>query len=168
MRRVKVFGAGYTLIELIVVMLVISILGATVMLRMSTASDRAAMTHADQLRRDFAHAQALALSWGVSLRFSIAADKKSYSFICRATAVNTPCTVLNTKPIDPATGAEFSVTLAEGVLISPGAGTLDFDSMGRPISGSTLLSASNVYTVSGAAKTVTVTVQPITGFAAAN
>jgi prepilin-type N-terminal cleavage/methylation domain-containing protein len=168
MRRINVCRAGYTLIELIVVVLVISILGATVMLRMSTASDRAAMTQADQLRRDFSHAQSLALSWGVPLRFSISSGGTGYAFSCPVIAPGTPCTASGATPLDPATGTPFSVVMTDGVLISPVNSTLDFDSLGRPIAGTALRSLPSAYVVSSTNKSVTVTVQPITGFATAN
>jgi prepilin-type N-terminal cleavage/methylation domain-containing protein len=166
----KIELRGYTLIELIVVILVISILGATVMLRMSTASDRAAMTQADQLRRDFSHAQSLALSWGVPLRFSVSSGGTGYAFSCPVIVPGTPCTASGATPLDPATGLAFSIAMTDGVLISPANSTFDFDSLGRPIAGTALLSTSpaRTYTISGTNKSVTVTVQPITGFAATN
>lgn len=168
MRRINVCRAGYTLIEMIVVVLVISILGATVMLRMSTASDRAAMTQADQLRRNFSHAQSLALSWGVPLRFAISSAGTGYAFSCPVIVPGTPCTAAGATPLDPATGLPFSIAMTDGVLISPADSTLDFDSLGRPIAGTALLSLSSAYVVSSIDKSVTVTVQPITGFATAN
>lgn len=168
MKPISVCHGGYTLIEMIAVMLIISIMTATVAIRMSSASERAVINQADQLRRDIAHVQALALSWGVRLRLSIASDGTGYSVNCLVIVANTPCTSLVTSPIDPATGQSFSVTLTDEVLIAPASNTVDFDSLGRPVSGGIPLSASPVrtYTLSSPGKSVKVTVQPITGFAA--
>lgn len=171
-KRPRLWCRGFSLLEMVVAMVVVGILSAAIMVRMSSQSNRAAMTYADQLRRDFAHAQALALSWGVSLRFSTASDGTGYSFSYLVNAGPPPsCPSLGTTPVDPATGQAFSVTLTDGVLIAPATGTnstLDFDSLGRPVSCGIPLSGSPVrtYTLSSPGKSVNVTVQPITGFAA--
>lgn len=161
-------AAGFTMIELIIVLTVVAILSASAILRLSSASARGVTTNADQLRQDIAHMQMLALTWGVPLRLSIAADGKSYAVSCRATG--TGCASVAAIPLDPATGASFQTALTDSVIVSPASGTLDFDSLGRPVSGSTLLSSkpAAAFGVAGGGQSMTVSVQPITGLAIAN
>jgi hypothetical protein len=89
---------------------------------------------------------------------------------------------LNTdKPIkDPVTGIDFkfptddaSFRVYENVAVAAFDGTsttvntLDFDSVGRPSAGTSLIASNPArsFTLSAAGKTATVTVRPITGFA---
>lgn len=69
--------------------------------------------------------------------------------------------------VDPATGLNFSVALTDGVTLSPANDTLDFDSLGRPQSGGSLIATipARSYTLIGSGRSVSVTVLPITGFA---
>ncbi|MGE5650578.1 Tfp pilus assembly protein FimT/FimU [Noviherbaspirillum sp. UKPF54] len=170
MPRTSIYREGFTLIEMIVVMSIISILAATMVVQMSATSARAAINQADQLRRNLSHIQMLALGWGVTLRLSTAADGKSYSVTCRGTNANTPCTTIGTVPADPATGQSFTVILTDNVLIAPTSNTVDFDSLGRPTSGGALIATNPVrtYTLTGNGASATVTLQPVTGFAEAS
>src|SRR5438093_1400323 len=72
MQRISTSRSGATLLEMIVVILIAGILAATIATRASSNRDRSAINQADQLRRDIAHLQVLALSWGVGLRLAIA------------------------------------------------------------------------------------------------
>src|SRR5947199_2207070 len=81
MQRLSGNRRGFTLLEMVVTTLILSILAATVVVRMQSTSDRATINQADQLRRDIAHIQVLALSWGVSLRLAIASDGSGYSVV---------------------------------------------------------------------------------------
>lgn len=157
--------SGFTLIEFIVVMLVISVLAVTVVVRVSAKNQSAAIIQADQLRRDISHIQMLALSWGVSLRLVTAVDGASYTVSCLTAAAGTACPSVGTVPTDPATGQGFSVALADGVRITPAGNTLDFDSLGRPLSSGSLITANRTYTLTGSGTSASVSVRPITGFA---
>lgn len=155
---------GFTLIELIVVMIVIAILAAAVMLRLSANTQHKATTQADMLRRNLSHLQLLAISRSVRLRLTVLSGGGSYNVSSCTTSACTATTALT----DPATGLDFSVNLAaDGVTLSP-AGTLDFDSLGRPVSGATLITTNPAYTytLTGSGNCVDVSVRPITGFAA--
>lgn len=156
---------GFALIELIVVMLAIGILAATVVVRVSAKNQSATIIQADQLRRDVSHIQMLALSWGVSLRLATAVDGASYTVSCLTVAVGTACSSVGTVPTDPATGQSFSITLTDGVRIAPAGNTLDFDSLGRPLSSGDLMTANRTFTLTGSGTSASVSVQPITGFA---
>lgn len=156
---------GFTLIELIVGLMIISILAATVVLRVGIKTENDALIHADQLRRDLSHAQMLAISWSTPLRFSISAGGASY-LVCLTTSAT--CTSSTDAVIDPATGDRFQVDMPNGVvLVSSGGTSVDFDSLGRPISGSNLITSNpaRTYTFVGRTPNPVVTLQPVTGFA---
>lgn len=159
---------GVTLIELVVTIALVGILSAVTVARVTTTSARSVANQADRMRRDLAHVQMLAMTWGVALGFN--ATTTGYYVTCRSTRTGTPCTTLNATPTDPATGDPFSVTLTDSVTIGR-ASSVDFDSMGRPMSGTTLLSANPCasftlsYTSGSTTVSSTVSVRPITGLA---
>jgi MSHA pilin protein MshC len=162
---------GFTLLELVAVLIVVSILSATTMTVITGLSQRDAADHAEQLRRDLAHLQVLALTWGVALRLTVSpSGGVAYNVTCITTATGTPCTTAGAVPVDPATGSSFSVALASGVtLTAVGGGTLDFDSLGRPVSSGVLITSTppiRTYTFTGNSQTFSVTVAPVTGYAA--
>ena len=178
-QRVGFRECGHTLIEMIAVIVIIGILAAAVALRTSATSDRAAINQADQLRRDIAHIQVLALSWGVGLRLAIASDGAGYSVVCPdATLAGTPCAAATAPPCIgkfPDTGKCFSIaysaTLTDGVKMTPQGGMMYFDSLGRPLTSAGVLVTGNpasTYTLTGGATSAAVTVWPITGFAQAS
>lgn len=169
----QILRNGFTLVELTIIMLIISILSAIVVVQINAREQHLVTTLSDEFRRDLSHAQLLAISQ--SQRLELTTSSGGYSVrICTTSA----CTA-TTSLTDPATGAPFSVPLndpifapvpgtASGVTISP-TDTLDFDSLGRPHAGGggALLTVAKTYTFSGAGRSVTVTVLPLTGFAQA-
>jgi MSHA pilin protein MshC len=156
---------GFTLVELIIVLIVTGILAAVSVTSITAKKTYAVNTQADQLRRDLSHAQLLALSWGVALRLT--ASSTGYAVTCRSTNTGTPCTTLGGQPSDPATGNSFGVTFTDSVTMTSSCSTVDFDSMGRPISGTTLLITNPVctYTLTGNGRSVIVYLRPLAGFA---
>lgn len=155
-RRVK----GFTLIELIMVMVVLGALAAVAATRWS-ATDATAGYQADLMARNIRHMQMLAMSWGQSLRLSVVAGT-TYSVTCVTANTTVPCTA-GGAVIDPASGKTFSESLVYNVTL---AGTaMDIDSLGRPVNGGALLTVNQVYTLTAGAQTWSVTVNPITGFA---
>jgi MSHA pilin protein MshC len=163
-------SGGFSLLELVAVLVVASILVAAVVLRMEALTQHAATTRADELRRNLAHVQQLALGWGDSLRLTVAAN--SYTITC-LTTVAPSCAAIGVGvggvPKDPATGENFSVTLADGVTLveALNRNTVDFDSLGRPTSGGVLIATNpaRTYTLTGGTRTAQVSLLPITGFA---
>jgi hypothetical protein len=135
----------------------------------TSSSQYAVYTQADQMRRDLSHAQILAESWGVSLRLT--ASSTGYTFTCRTNLGASPCSSLGAQPVDPASGNSssnlFGATFTDGVIMSASTGcaTLDFDSLGRPTSGTAYLTSACTYTLSGNGTTSTVTVNPVSGLA---
>jgi type II secretory pathway pseudopilin PulG len=158
------------LIEMVMVITIIAIVAATVTLSITSQTRNYVISETDKLRRGLSHVQALAAGWGARLR--VTTSSSGYSVTCRTALGRSPCNAIGDAVTDPATGSSFSVTLSSGVSLSQSGGTssttLDFDSLGRPVGTSSLLSSSTVYTLSGNNRTATVTVLPITGFASAS
>jgi prepilin-type N-terminal cleavage/methylation domain-containing protein len=152
---------GFTLIELVITMVMMGILSAVVVTDISARAQHSVTTQADQFRRNLSHLQLLAISRGARLRLTVAAGGGGYSV---ATCATSACTTRSAL-VDPATGLNFSVTLTDGVTLSPAGNILDFDSMGRPQSGGSLITATRSYTLTGSGRSVSVTVLPVTGFA---
>lgn len=159
---------GYTLVELVIVLTIVAIVSATVAIGITSQTKQNVVNEADKLRRNLSHVQALASGWGARLR--ITSSSSGYSVTCRTNLGRSPCNAVGADVTDPATGTTLSVTFPSGVTLAQSGGTtatqLDFDSMGRPVGTSSLLSADTVYTVSGSGRTVTLTVSPITGYVA--
>ena len=156
------FCSGFTLIELVITMLFISVLSAAVALKLTARTGHSVNTQADQLRRDLSRIQLMAISRSTRLHLEVGSG--SYT----VTSCTTPPSCSTTTAVtDPLTGQSFTVT-ADTLQ----AGTsLDFDSLGRPQSGGSLISASTnparTYTLSdsGSGTSVDVCVRPITGLA---
>lgn len=155
--------SGFTLVELVIVMVLIGILSTTVVTSINAQAQHSVTTQADTLRRNLSHIQLLAISQSTRLRLTVASNGASYT----VSACTTPSCSTTTAFTDPATGLNFSVALTNGVTLSPAGNTLDFDSLGRPQSGGSLISANpaRTYTLCGSGRNVTVSVLPITGFA---
>ncbi|RLA01873.1 MAG: type II secretion system protein GspH [Gammaproteobacteria bacterium] len=140
---------GFTLIELVIVLVILSIMAAFALPRMAT-TDTTVAAQANRLARDLRHAQAMAMNQGRTLSFDIQAPA-SYRVADSGTTVT-----------DPATMGAFQISLDNGVTV---AGTdTDFDSLGRPATAGTLISAARVFTLNGTARTVIVTLSAVTGF----
>lgn len=202
---------GYTVLEIVVVIVLIGILGATALVKIKASSQIDAMESADVLRRDIARIQAIALKTGVPLRLNVGIEitdvcnnvatsstttniatlpplgqsckrfvRPAYWVSCPKVIPNTLC--LNTTgPIkDPVTNANFKFPaeaynfgVYENVAISATDGSstpassVDFDSMGRPWSGTGLIAGNpaRTFRLSAASRTATVILRPITGFA---
>lgn len=160
---------GFTLVELVVTMILIGILSAVVINRISAKGQHSVTVQADLLRRNLSHLQLLTISQGLRLKLAIVSGAYTVTS-CSPSGCTTAVT-------DPATGAPFSVNVttnddgsASGVTFTGGIGSYYFDSLGRPVAaatGGSLASSSSVFTLSGSGNCVKVTVLPITGFASA-
>ena len=157
MTQTRTQAQGFTLIELVMVMVILAVVAAVAASRWN-ATDATAPYQADLLARNIRHMQILAMSWGQSLRLSVASP--TYSVSCTSGSAVAPCNGASAV-IDPATGKAFSETLSNGVTLA-GVAT-DIDSLGRPVSGG-LLTVNRVYILTAGPQTWSVTVAPITGF----
>lgn len=144
---------GFTLLELVMVMIIIGVLAAVAAPRWSL-NDATVHAQAAQVARDIRHVQMLAMSQGRALTFQSLGN----GYRC----VDGGGTVIT----DPAAQQPFTVTLDDGVGLS--AGSVSFDSLGRPVSGGNPIAGATAYTVAGAAQSAAITVSPVTGFVVVN
>lgn len=155
--------AGFTLVELIVVMVVVGVLAIVVLLRAQPTENNMPV-QADQLARDIRHMQTVAANWGVPLQLTAGAS--GYSVACLS-GPTPPCS--GTGVIDdpaPRNPAAFQVQLQNGITLTLTSLSVDF--LGRPCA-APCTAAANVqtsettFTLSGGGRMSTVTVQPLTG-----
>ncbi len=145
-------GAGFSLIELVTVMVILAAISALAAPRF-VHHDATVPAQADQLGRIIRHAQALAMSQGRPLTVDI---QSASSYAITDGATPTPSTIR-----DPS-GQLQAFALQNGVTLA--GADLEFDSLGRPISGSNLVTTTLNWTLSGGSNTATVNVQAVTGF----
>ena len=161
---------GFTLVEFVITFIVIGILSAVVLTNFNARIQHSANTQADEFRRNLSHLQLLAISQGVRLKLTVTSSNYS---VCTAStspcnsgsALTDPAAGLSTAPT---AGQTFSVTMADGVSFTQGAGDYFFDTLGRPVTaatGSTLKPDMSPFTLRGSGHDVSVTVLPLTGFA---
>lgn len=162
-RKARRYPAGFTVMELLIVVVVLGVLAAYAVSKSVTSGELTLRSQAQKLASDLRRAQFLASSWGQRLR--VTATASSYSVSCTS-AVVAPCPAATSMAItDPATASSFVVALQKGVVfVNPTTTTLDINSMGQALSGASYtLSAANG---SSTASTVSLTVAPLTGFVA--
>lgn len=140
---------GVTLIELVMVLVIIGVLAALAAPRLSL-TDTSVHAQAAQFVRDIRHVQMLAMARGETLTFESLGG--SYRCTDSTLAIIT----------DPATQQPFTRTLDNGVAAT--AGSVSFDSLGRPVSAGVLRSTAVNFTMSGGAQSATLSVSPVTGF----
>jgi MSHA pilin protein MshC len=147
--------SGFTLVELVIVLVVLGILSVYAAMRNSNPAAYTLRSQAEKMASDLRHVQALATTWGRGLRVAVAPDGTGYSVSC-VTAGTSPC---NASPvINPTTGSAFTVTLQQGALLAGPVLSLEIDSLGKP-------NAAATYTLSaGDAATRNVAVAALTGF----
>lgn len=145
-------GDGFSLIELVAVVVILAAISALAAPRF-VHHDATVPAQADQLGRVLRHAQALAMSQGRPLTVDV---QSAASYAITDGATPTPSTIR-----DPS-GQLQAFSLQNGVTLS--GADLEFDSLGRPISGGNLVTTSQHWTLSGGSNTATVSVQAVTGF----
>ena len=145
-------GAGFSLIELVSVMVILATITMLAAPRF-VHHDATVPAQADQLGRIIRHAQALAMSQGRPLTVDI---QSASSYAITDGATPTPSTIRD------ASGQLQAFSLQNGVTLA--GADLEFDSLGRPISGSNLVTTTLNWTLSGGSNIATVSVQAVTGF----
>ncbi len=123
-------ASGFTLMELVIVIVVVGVISAYAMMRNSSSSVFSLLSQAQTMASDIKHVQAMATVWGKSLTISMSEGANgTYSVSCTfggAAPCNTTDPVIN-----PATGTVFTISLQKGVALS-GPGTLVINSLGQP------------------------------------
>lgn len=132
---------GFTLVELIIVIVVLGIMSAYAVMKGSSPAVVTLPSQAQKLASDIRHAQTLAYTMGQRMRVT-KITTSSYSVSC------TPTLTCNQSQDSSV------ISLEKGVTFTSGTDTLDFTSLGQP-----LTSAS--YTLDN---TLTVCVAALTGF----
>ncbi len=141
--------AGFTLFELVMVIVIIGVLAAIVVPRLSLR-DTTVHAQASLVARDIRHTQMLAMSQGRTLTF----QSLGTGYRC----TDSSGTVIT----DSAVQQPFAQTLSNSVTLS--AGSINFDSLGRPVNAGNLVSTAASFTVSGVTQSASLSVAPITGF----
>ena len=149
----KQLQAGFTLIEVVVVIVILGIISVYATPKSVSTAEITLPSQAQKLASDIRHTQVLATSWGKSLRLSITTGSNgTYSVSC-VTSGSSPCDI---SPVVNPSGGSFSVSLQKNVVLG-GTSTVDFNSLGQP-------SAAATYTLTTGSSTITVSVAALTGF----
>lgn len=147
---------GFTLIELIAVLIVLAIMSVVGAASLSGTARAREAAAARQIRSDLAFARQLAVASGrpAWVTFSTSAD--TYTLLAQT---GTTTGLANAQTLtDPATRSPFVIRLGEGAYAGvditaasfDGGATVGFDTLGRPISSTaTLLAADGSVTLSG-------------------
>jgi prepilin-type N-terminal cleavage/methylation domain-containing protein len=119
---------GFTLVELVMVIVLIGILVAVASPRLPSLTGTKAAPFADKLRADIRYAQDLAMTQGMRSRVNFSST--SYAILSSTT---TTCTAF----VSPTTGGPWTITLNSGAyagitLSLPAITCLEYDSLGRP------------------------------------
>lgn len=150
----KWLNAGFTIVELVMVIVVLGIISVYAVTRSAPPAEVTLPSQAQKMASDIRHAQTLATTWGRRLRITITEGANGTYNVSCVTAGAAPC---NANPvIDPATGNGFNVALQQNVQLA-GTATLDFNSLGQP-------TAAANYTLTSGTAVVTVTVAALTGY----
>jgi len=147
--------AGFSLIELVVVFVLLAVLAAVAALNWRTTGENTVGYQVDLLARNLRHVQGLAATQGRTLRFNVASTQYCVTL--------PPATTCATPIIDPATGKPFIVVLSHGVTLTVVPST-DFDSLGRPKDVGGLLTASRTFKLQAEVTAWSALLRPLTGF----
>lgn len=155
---------GFTLGELVVVLMLVSILGFLALPRLSQNTLELS-GQAEQVASDTRYAQSLSMTRGAALgsqgRYCIFFTATGYQFRHNGNSYATPCT---TAVIHPATGSSAAIVLS-GTAVSTANLTgnyVEFDTKGQPTS-FTAPAANATITLTATGGPRTVVISPVTG-----
>jgi prepilin-type N-terminal cleavage/methylation domain-containing protein len=151
-------GGGFTLIELIVVLVLVGILAATAVPSLATLTSSRAAAGARQVQRDVSFARESAILTGTRTWVIFSASTDTYSILVEDPS--NPGRLNASVMTDPATGKDYQVTLGaagsefSGVEITSaafdGQQEIGFDWLGRPLNNAEAdLAAQGTVTLSG-------------------
>jgi MSHA pilin protein MshC len=164
---------GFTLIELIMVLVLIGIIAVFVALNLGDVTATKAAAFKDKLRADIRYAQNLAMTrnqrYRVYFNTNPPAPVSGYAVVNDANGDGWGTTGANEYAQDPATGGNLSITLGGGnyagiTITAPAAGYVEFNSIGTPAVGGGLAFVAGVATITvNASPTTNVTIAAQTG-----
>lgn len=133
---------GFTLVELVVVMLVMALLSAAALPRFFSPGDFEAPAFAHELASAARYAQKLAINSGCAVRLEIP-DATHYRLRQGAAAPGAACDPAFTRDVlHPATGEAFAAMAPNGATITGALPlTLEFSAAGIPSAGGAVLAA---------------------------
>ena len=165
-RQFRLVNRGFTLVELVVVLLLIAILAFVALPRLSQNTIELS-SQAEQVATDIRYAQTLSMTRGAALgsqgRYCIFFTATGYQYRNNGNSYATPCTVAVNHP---ATGSSAAIVLS-GTAVSTANLTgnyLEFDTKGQPASFAAPASNATI-TLSATGGPRTVVVSPVTGMA---
>ncbi|MDH5229374.1 MAG: prepilin-type N-terminal cleavage/methylation domain-containing protein [Gammaproteobacteria bacterium] len=152
--------SGFTLIEVVMVVIISSVLFASVGVRVFSPSEKSSPFQAQRFLIDVRHIQALAMLNNKKIKLVPLAN--SYSATCLNIDATPICA--QTPLLDPTTRKPFQVSFSNNVKLS--GAELAFDGWGRPIDPVTenLIALTEAYTLRGGSTVWQVEVAPVTGF----
>jgi prepilin-type N-terminal cleavage/methylation domain-containing protein len=151
----KIMGAsGFTLLELVMVIALLSIIAVVAAPRMVNVTSANAGASAEKLRADIRYAQDLAMTRNQRVRVSIV-SANTYQITIAGNPVVDPSTGRNNMVLSA--GSTFGATTFNGSYV-------EFDSsLGVPYDGAGALTAIGSITVTASGQNYTITVTPQTG-----
>ena len=159
-RRVRNPGRGFSMIELVVVLVIVAIMGVTASMSMSGVATNRQAAAARQMARDLGWLRERAMTRGLPAWATFDTATDTYTF--REDVFATPGFAASTAITDPATGRAFSQRLNAGDfagvdLLSVTTASFGFDAKGRPVntSGVVLSGALTMSVTGGRLATVT-------------
>jgi len=146
--------SGFTLIEIIFVIILLAIVAALAYPRFSSVSSIRLNTALDKLKSDVYYAQELAVTTHANCGIFIISPNSYRIYKGGSTA---------TPALDPATFSDYDITLDPGITIAtPAAGAkVEFDNFGVPYDGNGALAAEALIILNG---TKTIRITPQTGW----
>ena len=151
---------GFTLIELIIIIVLLAIMAAVAIPRMGDVTSMKAAATAEKLKSDIRYAQELAMTQNRSYRVyfnTSPAPASGYAVVNNANGNGTWGEAGEFAP-DPSGKGNLSVTLNSGdyagVTASSSVNPIEFNSLGRPTGGATTITVSpGSYTITISAET---------------
>jgi len=147
----------------VITIVVISILAGIATTKINI-SDITLGQQAEQFAADVRHAQALAIHWGCELTLTVTAATAHYEVSSKQSYAGKPCNVATTLIKDPVSGADFYITLTNGVQFATDA-VFYFDSFGRPINAAgTIINTDTVFDLTANGVTYRITIIQLSGY----
>lgn len=153
--------SGFTLIELVLVIIVLSILAAVALAKFTGRSAFDARGYADRVTGIVQFAQKTAIAQRRNVCVNVAGGVVS---VQKAATAN-PGVACTINLVDPATGAAFSAAAPSAVTITASISPIIFDALGQSVNAAGApLGADATVTVASTDLSVTVTVEKVTGY----